>query len=139
MPKSDRLEKDKRIRMVQEWILQDHIISDIVHNCVTKWGVSERQAFRYMKDAAEGFKAITEKNLERRLNYHIQRRNKLLRDIKPEDKNTPAGINAQLAILKDIADLEQLYKIKVEHTGAGGAAIQTESKHNVIFENYATG
>lgn len=137
--KSDKLEKEKRIRIVQEWILQDHIITDIVTQCGAKWGLSERQAFRYIKEAGEQFKAITEKNLEKRLNYHIQRRNKLLRDLKPEERNTPAGINAQLAILKDIADLEQLYKIKVEHTGKEGAAIQTESKHTVIFENYAAG
>lgn len=135
--KSDKIEKDKRIRIVQEWILQDHITTDIVNNCVSKWGVSERQAMRYLKDANDEFAKITEKKLEKRLNYHIQRRNKLLRDLEDKFKKTPAGIGVQLDILQDIAKLEKLYTLKVEHTGKDGAAIQTDSTHRVIFENYS--
>jgi hypothetical protein len=137
MIKSDKIEKEKRIRIVQEWILQDHLTSDIVNNCVAKWGVCERQAMRYIADANKAFAKITEKRLERRLNYHIQRRNKLLRDLEEKSKKTPAGIGVQLDILQDIAKLEKLYTLKIEHSGKDGAAIQTDSVHKVIFENYA--
>jgi hypothetical protein len=137
--KSDKLEKEKRIRIVQEWILQDFITTDIVNQCVNKWGVSDRQAMRYLSSANEAFAKITEKKLESRLNYHIQRRNKLLRDLDPGDRKTPAGINCQLNILQDIAKLEKLYTLKVEHSGQNGGAIVTDTTHRVIFEDYATG
>lgn len=135
--KVDKLEKDKRIRIVQEWMLQDHITTDIVNKCVITWQIGERQAMRYISDAGNGFGKITEKKLEKRLNYHIQRRNKLLRDIDPKEKKTPAGIKAQLDVLKDIADLEKLYTLKIEVAGKGGKAIQTESTHRVVFVDYA--
>lgn len=140
MPKSDKsdnIEKEKRLRIVQEWILQDYLTSDIVNQCINKWGVTERQAYRYISNANDAFAKITEKKLERRLNYHIQRRNKLLRDLEEKQKKTPAGIGVQLNILQDIAKLEKLYTLKVEVAGPNGAAIQTDSTHRVIFEDYA--
>ncbi|HTE33026.1 MAG TPA: hypothetical protein VK666_21735 [Chryseolinea sp.] len=137
-PKSGDLEKEKRLRMVQEWILQDHITTDIISQCINSWDISERQAMRYLASAKIAFAKITEKKLEHRLNYHIQRRNKLLRDLDPKYRKSPPGIKVQLDVLEDIAKLEQLYKLKIEVGGPkGAAAIQTDSTHKVIFENYA--
>lgn len=79
-----------------------------------KPGATERQAYRYISNANDAFAKITEKKLERRLNYHIQCRNKLLRDLEEKQKKTPAGIGVQLNILQDIAKLEELYTLKVE-------------------------
>lgn len=137
MPKSDILEKQRRVRIVLDWILQDHITSDIVNYSIKQWGISERQAMRYIGMANEEFSKITEKRVEKRLNYHIQRRHRLLRDLGEAHKKTPAGISVQLNILEDIAKLEKLYTIKVEHSGQDGKPIQTESTHKVIFESYA--
>jgi hypothetical protein len=136
--KSDNIELQRRIRSVQDWILKDYFTTDIIESCIAKWGVSRAQAYRYLADANHEFGKVTEKNLEKRLYYHIQRRNKLLRDLDEKSKTSPAGIDAQLRILQDIADLEQLYKLKIQVEGVkGGAAIQTESTHKVIFEDYA--
>lgn len=134
--KIDLAEKDKRIRQVQEWLLQDFITADILRQCVTRWGVSQRQGARYLADARKTFETITEKNLAKRLNYHLHRRTKLLRDIDPKYKNQPQGIAAQLAVLRDIADLEQLYKAKLEVSGPDGKPIKTQTTHRVIFEDY---
>jgi hypothetical protein len=122
--RSDKIEKEKRLRIVQEWILQDQLSIDIIANCVAKWGISERQAKRYISEAHKIFAKITEKIAERRLNYHIQRRNKLLRDLDPKLKNTPYGITAQLNVLQDIAKLEKLYITKIEHSGENGEPIK---------------
>ena len=119
MIKSNKIEKEKRVRIVQEWILQDHITTDIVDNCVAKWGISDRQAMRYIKDADNAFARITEKKLERRLNYHIQRRKKLLRDMSKDLRNTPEGTRAQQKVLEDIAKLEGLYIARIDHTTMG--------------------
>ena len=123
MGRIDKIEYDKRVRIVQEWILQDHLTSDIVTQCVNKWHVSNRQALRYVADAHNAFQKITEKKVERRLNYHLQRRAKLLRDMDDKHKRTPVGIAVQLDVLQDIAKLEQLYKIQIEHTGKDGAPL----------------
>lgn len=131
------MEQQRRIRIVQEWLLQDFTSNDIAQQCVAKWGISERQAHRYISWANEGFAKITEKKLEKRLNYHIQRRQKMLRDLDDKYKKHPAGLSVQLDILQDIAKLEKLYTLKIEHSGPDGAAIQTESTHKVIFEDYA--
>lgn len=117
--------------------MEDLLTSDIVTFCVIEWGISERQAMRYIADAKTGFAKITDKKLENRLNYHIQRRNKLLRDMDEAERKSPSGIKAQLDVLKDIAELEQLYTLKVEVAGPKGAAIQTEVTHKVVFEDYA--
>lgn len=136
--KVSNLDKTRRIAQIQEWILQDMRSVDIIDLCIKDYEISDRQAKRYIADANREFGRITEKNLERRLYYHIQRRNKLLRDLDEKSKTTPAGIDSQLRVLQDIADLEQLYKLKIEVQGVkGGAAIQTESTHKVIFEDYA--
>lgn len=136
--KVDKLEMAKRIRIVQEWMLQDHITTDIINNCMKQWGISDRQAYQYLKKASEGFEQITEKKLEKRLNYHLQRRTKLLRDLDPAYKRTPEGIKAQLQVLEDIAKLEKLYTIKIEHTGKDGAEIKTKTTHEVVFADYGT-
>jgi hypothetical protein len=135
--KVDKLEKEKRIRIIQEWMLQDHITNDIVNKCVLSWGISDRQAMRYIADAKKGFSKATEKKLDQRMNYHIQRRNKLLRDLDPQYRKTPEGIRAQLKVLSDIAKLEQLYTLKIEVGTKDGKALQTEITHKVVFEDYA--
>lgn len=135
--KSDKIEYEKRVRIVQEWILQDHLSSDIVDQCMNKWGVSDRQAKRYLSDAHDGFRKITERKAERRLNFHIQRRMKLIRDMDEKTKKSPAGIAAQLQVLKDIADLEQLYHIQIDLGGSKNAPpVQLETTHTVVFEKY---
>ncbi len=121
--KIDTIEYDARIRVVQEYILMDYGKSDIVAQCVAKWGIKSRQAYNYINDAYEVFRKITEKDTEKRLSFHIQRRAKLLRDIDPAEKRTAQGTRAQLEILKDQAKLEQLYVEKIEHSGEVKTAI----------------
>lgn len=117
----------------------DFPYNDIVTQSMQKWGITDRQAKRYISKAYESFAEITEKNVGRRLNYHIQKRMKLLRDIAPPDRNTPAGISTALRIIQDIAKLEGFYVEKHEHSGPDGGPIHTETKHEVIFKDYSGG
>ena len=97
MGRIDKIEYEKRIRIVQEWILQDHLTSDIVAQCSNKLLVSTRQGMRYIADDHAALHRVTEKKAERRLNYHLLRRQKLLRDLEekyPENTGRhrcPAG------------------------------------------------
>lgn len=124
--KIDKIEKERRIRVVQEWILSDHTSPDIVSQAAAKWGVSVRQAYRYVADAYKGFRETNEVVVANRLHYHIQRRMKLLRDL--EKKNTSHSIKASLNILDSMAKLEGVLIDKHELTGKDGGPIQTQSK-----------
>jgi hypothetical protein len=115
---SSKLDKLKRIRLIQELILKDYSTGDIVTHGKEAWGLSERQIHRYISEAYEMFKELSEKNIERRLYFHIQRRMKLLRDL--EKKNTKGSTDTALDILDSMAEIEGLKKKRVEMTGENG-------------------
>lgn len=136
-PKVDSIELDKRVRVVQEYILMDYPKSDIIAQCVQKWGITSRQAYTYVDKAYDEFEKINEKDLRRNLNYHIQRRKKLLRNMDPEESKTAAGTRAALQVLDSLAKFEGVAPAeKVEHSGKDGEPIQTVTKHEVIFRDY---
>lgn len=129
MARVDKIEKEKRLRIVQEWLLQDHTTSDIVTQGVAKWGISKRQVERYVADAYEAFRRMTESSTERRLYYHIQRRMKLLRDM--ERKQSPSGVSVSLSILDSMAKLEGLAINKHELSGQNGEPLIPQVTINV--------
>lgn len=110
--KSTNLELDKRIRVVQEWMMQGFSSADIVRQIIVKYDLKERQAYKYIRKAYEAFREQAEKDIEARKQYHIQSRLKLFRDLKDKTSSKPAG--TALAILQDIAKLEGLYVEKTE-------------------------
>lgn len=124
MAKSDKIEYGKRVATVQEYILRDYSSTQIIAHCVASYRVSERQAKRYIQDAYAGFEAITAADKKQRLNFHVQKRMKLLREIDPAEKNSAFGVRTVLEVMKDIAKLEGLYVEKHEHTGKDGRPIE---------------
>jgi len=135
--RSDKVEMERRVRTVQEYILMDYPYADIVAQCIQKWGVCDRQAKRYIQDAYDSFKATLEKNFEKRLGFHLQRRMKLLRQLDPEERRTATGVRAELLVLRDIAKLEGLYIEKHEFSGKDGAPIPLSVTHEVVFKDYS--
>ncbi len=135
--KSDDIKKDQRVRIVVEWLLDDWSAKDIIAQVVSKWGVSDRQAKRYIADARKQY--ITNKqeaiDIKRRQKVEQLKRDK--RKIRQEYIGTPAGMKALLEIDKEINKLEALYPaVKLEISGKDGTPIQTETTHKVVFENY---
>lgn len=134
MAKATNTDYLRRIRSIQEWMLLGYNTADIKEQALIKFApISTRQVERYIKDAHDNFEEITEKKMKRRLNYHIEARMKLYREL--QAKNTPAGAMAALKILEDVGKLEKLYVTKVEHSGDPDNPIQTETKHTVVFRD----
>ena len=123
---SSQLEMSKRVRNCQEWIMNDFTWSDIIQNCMSKWEVSKRTAERYYSKAFHSFKDTLIQDVENRKAYYLQKKKKLIRDMSPEFKKTPAGVNAINKVLDSMANLEGIVITKVEVTGAGGGPIPTE-------------
>lgn len=112
MPAITKIEHEKRLRTVQEWIIDDYPSCDIVTQCIAKWGVSDRQAKRYIKDATEAWVDGNQEKLNAKRSRRIESLKKLKRDMKPEFRGTPPGMRALLMIDKEIAKLEGVIPTK---------------------------
>jgi uncharacterized protein YoaH (UPF0181 family) len=133
-PRSSKLEYDKRVRNIQEWMMQGFSSADIVRQCTTQWRITERQGYKYIKQAYQIFLAQEEKDLDAHKQFHIQTRLKLFREL--HDKNQAKAAGVALSILQDIARLQALYVEKIDHT-SGGKPLPIDSKHEVIFVNFS--
>lgn len=114
---STDLEKLKRVRSVQEWMMQGFTSADIITAGIEQWKLDDRTLKRYIKDAYKSFRALSEKEIELLRSFHIEQRNKLLRDLAGKDKfgkYVPQGAAVALDIMQDIAKLQGLYVEKVE-------------------------
>lgn len=104
--KSDKIELEKRIRNVQEWILQDNVTNDIITQCVSTWGVTTRQAYRYLWAANKFFEEKNKLSIERKRAYYMARKKKLLREMTPGEKKTAAGVAAINRVLDSMAKMD---------------------------------
>lgn len=104
--KTDKIELQKRIRSVQEWILNDYVTADIIANCVSTWSVTERQAYRYLWAANRFFAEKDKLSVERKKAFYLARKKKLLRDMNPAEKKTAAGVVAINKVLDSMAKLD---------------------------------
>lgn len=110
--RSDKLEKEKRVRAVQDLMLSGHNSGDIRDTIMVKWSLSERQAYRYITDAYKEFRELTQNEMSERKGWHIQARLKLL-------KQNTGKPKLQLDILDSLAKLEGVLINKVDHTSGG--------------------
>jgi hypothetical protein len=137
MPKGNRIDKvevEKRIRIVQEWIIDDWPYTDIVTNIQTKWELSVAQAKRYIKAAREKWAEDEQAIIEQKRRSKIESLKKLKRSLKEQYKGTPHGINAVLRIEREIAKMENLYPaVKVDIGNKDGKPFQTESTTKVVL------
>lgn len=125
MAKSSKLEHQSRLRVVQEWILEDHSFRDIVKSIVAKWDLSERQAERYYSDAYQLFAEGEVANIDRKKFYYIQRKKKLIKEMNPLEKKTAAGVTAINRVLDSMAEIEGIKSgNKIEISDKDGLTIK---------------
>lgn len=128
MHKTDQVEKDKRVRIVQEWLIDDWPVQDIIAQIKLKWGLEDRQAKRYIAEAREGWNEAEQEKIDQKRRRKITKLNKLVRSLRKEWEGTPQGIRAVLDVEKTIIELEGLQPAKkLEVTGEHGGPIKTES------------
>jgi hypothetical protein len=124
MHKIDQVEKDKRVRIVQEWLIDDWPVQDIITQIKTKWGLEERQAKRYIADARDGWNEAEQEKVDHKRRRKIAKLNKLIRSLRKEWEGTPQGIRATLDVEKVIIELEGIQPAqKVEITGKDGGPV----------------
>ncbi|MEJ7610658.1 MAG: hypothetical protein WKF88_05700 [Ferruginibacter sp.] len=117
MPKTDQIEYEKRIRMVQEWIIEDWPTTDILTQIIVKWGIEERQGKRYISEARKRWTSEPDEILEHKRRLRIAGLKKLKRSLKSQFTGTPEGIRAILAVDREINALEGLQQKKIDTDG----------------------
>jgi hypothetical protein len=134
MPKVDKIEYEKRIRLIQEWILEDWPSCDIITQVTVKWPVGERQAKRDIAEARKRWVSDDTAVTDHKRRLKVESLKKIKRSLLEKHKGTPAGIRALVAVEKEIISLEGLRKpVKVELTGKDGQPIQTENTSVVLY------
>jgi hypothetical protein len=108
MPKIEKIEYEKRVRFVQEWILEDWPSCDIIVQIIQKWGLEERQAKRYIAEARKRWNAADDQIIDQKRKLKVASLKKLKRTLKATYAGTPAGIRAVMSVEKEIIQLEGL-------------------------------
>lgn len=135
MPKTGRVETEKRLLMIQSWIVEGVQSSLIIAQILQKeWCKSERHAERMLKAARERWIRHEDEDIVSKRKLKVQELKQLKRSMKEPFKGTPAGIRAIVAIEKEIIKLEGIaMPIKIETTGKDGGPIQTERVDEVDY------
>lgn len=115
--KYDKLELIKRHMQVVEWIIEGESTRTLLEKCYKEWGICDRTAFNYRKKALARIREIDNDSLKLKQNIHIERRLKLLRELK--DVNSASGARTALRILDSIAKIDGSYIEKVDLTSGG--------------------
>lgn len=110
-----KIEKDKRVQVVQEWIIKGHQDNRIIRDIVKKWDISSRQAHRYLKDAYDSWKPDQERSIEVDRAAAIARLQKIALDMERKHAKTPKGVNSLLAVERQIHRLKNLMPARQVH------------------------
>ena len=126
MDNAAKLEYEKRVRIVQEWILEDWPYTDIVNQIIAKWGIGTRQAQRYVAEGRKRWVAEETQIVETKRKLKIHSLKKLKRSLRDNFKGTPEGIRAIMAVEKEIINLEGIRPAeKHEIGGLNGQPLPT--------------
>lgn len=137
MPKTTKLEFEKRIFTVLSWIVEGVptalIYQQILNN---KWCESKRQAERIHAAAVKRWTEAESDDVEEKRKLKVIELKQLKRSLKPEYKGTPAGIRTMVLVEKEIIKLENLRPAqKIELSGKDGKPIEVESKTTLTLSN----
>ena len=124
MERSSKVEMERRLATIREWILADYTYTDIISSAVIRFEVCERQAERYYSKAFQSFKSDNQQTVEHQKAYYKAKKLKLIRDMYPEAKKTPRGVTAINKILDSMAKLDGIMIDKVEVSGPNGEPLQ---------------
>jgi len=127
MAKVDKIEHERRIKVVQGWILDDLPFSDIVSKCCNEWLLSLAQAKRYIKIARERWSLDRDEEIEKKRAIKVEGLKKLKQSLGKRYTTQPFGVSVILKIDQEISKLEGLYPAtRLEHSAPGGKPLFPE-------------
>ncbi len=134
MPKTGRLEYEKRVFAVQGWIIEGIQTALIIRQIISaNWCTSQRQAERMLKAARDKWVKVPEAELTVKRKLKVLELQQLKRSLLGKYKGTPSGIFALMQIEKEIIKLEGLEMPK-EHLLKGDTENPIKHLHAVRVE-----
>ncbi|WP_228464739.1 hypothetical protein [Chryseobacterium antibioticum] len=112
MQKSSKHTVRQRINEVSEMLIKAKSRNEIIHYSSENWNVGERQIDKYIAQARKLIQSEIQKNIEYDYAKAVRRYETLYQSaIDNRDYRLASSIN------KEIANLQGLYKIQIEHSG----------------------
>jgi hypothetical protein len=93
-----------RIRQVQEWLLQGHLVTDICRNIIKLWSIDQPAALEYIASAFDDFTKQTKQGYQETKAYHVQLRLSLYKQAMEAKEFKTA-----LQVLTDLAKIDGVY------------------------------
>ncbi|MFA6058957.1 MAG: hypothetical protein WC756_12215 [Taibaiella sp.] len=112
MPKTDKVEYERRLLTVQGWLIEGSQYALILKNIVDQGWCKDREAKRMIAKARNKWIDYEDENQEKKKRFKIQELKHLKRSLAAQYKGTPEGIKAILAVEKEIIKLEGLSAVK---------------------------
>lgn len=109
-------EKIRRIRVIQEYLLEGHNTVDIIQTICANYGLGVRSAQKYIEAARKVFIEINNADAKESFAEHVAARRRM---IKRYEKTNP---KLALDLWKDLAELQGMYQYSKkanEDTGKG--------------------
>lgn len=119
--KSSKIEKERRIKFVLAWILDDALEHEIIDQCKVDFNVQERMARYYIKEARIRLREIESDDLAQGIDMAVAKRKKLIRALGKQFKDTPQGVRTILKIEDSISKLKGHFVKHVDVTSMGEA------------------
>lgn len=110
-----KVEKIKRIRLIQEDLINGILPAKIVEKYSGEWNLTERMINHYIKTAFDDFKKLSGQNIDSIRGFHLQARMSLLEFAMSKEKYKPFALD----VLQDMAKLQGLYVHKHDITSDG--------------------
>lgn len=98
-----------------------------------KWGLSKKQAERYIYTASRIWKDARKEDIEDARILRIEQLKKLESDLGKDYQKTPHGIRVKLQIKKEISKLQDLYPIKEKKVTHANDPENPLPQNQVIF------
>ena len=136
MPDNTPIDKVLVIRTIMEWMIDDYSMGDIVAQTIKKWGFDEIQANKLLVESIHAWGQNEKENNEQKRLRKIESLKKLKRWMKEIHKGTPAGVNAILAIEKELYKLESLGKQPDAKVVAKGKENKLSVKEDAFCREY---
>lgn len=139
MPKTDKLEYEKRLINIQGWIIDGTPSALIIQQILLKqWCKSDRHAKRMLQGARKRWIDYETEDILERRKLKVQQLQFLKRSLQSRYKGTPDGIRAIVAVEKEIIKLDGLAApVKIEVSGNNGQPIQQNITCEVVFKDYS--
>jgi hypothetical protein len=107
--KSTKTETDRRVFQILGWLIKGEADYLILKNIQEQWDIGDRMAKKYLEKAREIWKEHTNDDIEQERMFAIAKLVQRQKTLQDKYKGTPTGMNALLAIDKEIHKLRGMH------------------------------